>query len=85
METEIAHLGIVLWEISSGKLPFKDIEDQERIQSIVRGTREVLVEDAPIEYEELYKQCLDHDPDKRPDIKSVLNQLNNMVELRKIK
>lgn len=54
--SDIYSLGIILWEISSGKSPFK-IESSsvaDLLGNIVKGKREMAVPGTPFQYEEIY-------------------------------
>ncbi|CAB5303539.1 unnamed protein product [Rhizophagus irregularis] len=49
---------------------------------IIRGKREVSIEDTPIKYKELYETCWNGEPNQRPDIDEVymvLVQLNSQL------
>ncbi|KAF0418299.1 kinase-like protein [Gigaspora margarita] len=75
-KSDIYSLGFILWEISSGKPPFKSIVNELAIAiHVFNGGRELPVEGTPSKYEQLYKLCWDEDPDKRPDIILVLETL----------
>ncbi|CAG8488544.1 10953_t:CDS:2, partial [Funneliformis mosseae] len=46
---------------------------------IINGVRENAVENTPKFYEELYKKCWDSTPEKRPSIRNVLKELDEMI------
>ncbi|PKY56391.1 kinase-like protein [Rhizophagus irregularis] len=77
-KSDIYSLGVLLWEISSGTLPFSKIS----VLEIIRGIREVPIEDTPVKYKELYEICWSGEPNQRPDIDEVymvLIQLNSQL------
>ncbi|KAF0449750.1 kinase-like protein [Gigaspora margarita] len=83
-KSDIYSLGVILWEISSGRLPFQSFNRYEIIINIIHGERERPIKGTPSKYVELYKNCWDHDSNKRPEIKEVLEILKMMDENLKI-
>jgi serine/threonine protein kinase len=54
-ESDVYSVGILLWELSSGKKPFSDKEyDLSLAKEIAQGLREVIVEGTPERYSVLY-------------------------------
>ncbi|RIB07981.1 kinase-like domain-containing protein [Gigaspora rosea] len=79
-KSDIYSLGVVLWEISSGKPPFRSFIPRESLAiHILKGNREEPMEkDTPQQYIELYKKCWDNVPDKRPEMNEILEILTNI-------
>ncbi|KAF0531741.1 kinase-like protein [Gigaspora margarita] len=76
-------LGIILWEISSGRPPFQSFDLFQLIFHLIEGKRELPIEGTPSQYVELYEKCWDDDPTNRPEISSIrkiLDKLNNDFE-----
>ncbi|PKY50770.1 kinase-like protein, partial [Rhizophagus irregularis] len=82
-KSDIYSLGVLMWELSSGRPPFADenISDNLLRIDLISGRREVPAPDTPDEYLKLYKLCWDPDPDIRPTIYKVFSKL---VELGKM-
>ncbi|RIA88333.1 kinase-like domain-containing protein [Glomus cerebriforme] len=74
-KSDIYSLGVLLWEIASGYPPFLDISYFAVIRKISDGDREQLIEDAPLEYTNLYQKCWDENPNLRPNLIDVLMTL----------
>ncbi|PKY45178.1 kinase-like protein [Rhizophagus irregularis] len=67
--SDIYSFGVLMWEISSGYPPFKDNDNKVALAiSISNGAREVTIPGTPIEYEKLYKNCWNQEPEQRPTI-----------------
>ncbi|RIA98201.1 kinase-like domain-containing protein, partial [Glomus cerebriforme] len=67
--SDIYSFGILMWEISSGQIPFKNYEHNYYLaMNIVNGMRPKIPPGIPQEYIKLMKQCWDADPLKRPNI-----------------
>ncbi|RIB21656.1 hypothetical protein C2G38_1999075 [Gigaspora rosea] len=83
-KSDIYSLGVILWEISSGRPPFQSFELREALAvHIFLGNREEPIEGTPPQYVKLYKQCWDKDPSIRPEARTVfavLNELNSNEE-----
>ncbi|KAF0553839.1 calmodulin-dependent protein kinase [Gigaspora margarita] len=79
-KSDIYSLGVVLWEISSGKPPFKSFSPRESLANhILKGNREEPMEkDTPQQYIDLYKKCWDNEPAKRPEMNEILEILTNI-------
>ncbi|GBB99331.1 hypothetical protein RclHR1_03490013 [Rhizophagus clarus] len=90
-KSDIYSLGVILWEISSGKPPFKNTDNNDPhydvclAVKIMLGHREIDVENTPVEYTELYKACWDHEPDKRPTVQQVVTKLEEIMSQKIIK
>ena len=76
--SDIYSFGVLMWEISSGYPPFKDcVNNNDKFAlalAINNGTREITISDTPKEYEELYKNCWNQEPEKRPTTNKILEE-----------
>jgi serine/threonine protein kinase len=77
--SDIYSVGMLMWEISSGQLPFSNYEhDSNLAMNIVNGIRPRVVPGTPLEYENLMKQCWDADPLKRPKMNTLLKKISEI-------
>ena len=52
-------VGIIMWQISSGRQPFENVKyDKNLSLAIQGGERENIIDDTPIEYSNLYTSKL---------------------------
>ncbi|RIB29869.1 kinase-like domain-containing protein [Gigaspora rosea] len=86
-KSDIYSLGVILWEISSGKPPFQFFEPTANLHlHIYQGNREEPIEGTPPKYVDLYKNCWDNNPDVRPETKLILVTLNQLIsDIKSIK
>ncbi|RGB40861.1 kinase-like domain-containing protein [Rhizophagus diaphanus] len=79
--SDIYSLGILMWEISSGQIPFNNYEhDYDLAMKIVNGMRPKIRTEIPSKYKELMKQCWDADPLKRPDANTFYEEILKMMK-----
>jgi serine/threonine protein kinase len=76
--SDVYSIGMLMWEISSGQPPFFYKHDYDLAIKIINGMRPRIIPGTPLEYRELMEQCWDADPTKRPDIDTLLDEINNI-------
>ncbi|KAF0403896.1 kinase-like protein [Gigaspora margarita] len=76
-KSDIYSFGVILWEISSGRLPFQSLPKTPYaiIIHVSKGGREKPVEGTPDSYIQLYKKCWNDDPNKRPELEEIQENL----------
>ena len=80
-KSDVYSFGIVLWQISSGKLPFADKSNlQAAVAVSLHGLRPTISEDCPEKLGSLIKRCWDKDPNARPEFEEVLCELHAVME-----
>jgi serine/threonine protein kinase len=77
-KSDIYSLGVLFWEISSGKPPFSKCNDGKIICDVYKGVRETPIKNTPSEYQQLYENCWKEEPNQRPDISEVFSVLNQL-------
>jgi serine/threonine protein kinase len=78
-KSDIYSIAILMWEISSGQLPFINYEhDYHLATNIINGIRPKIVPETPLEYKNLMEQCWDADPSKRPDVQTLWEKIEEI-------
>ena len=78
--SDIYSLGVLLWEISSGKPPFEDFNDYTIVANILLEHREERIPDTPSEYYKLYSECWNNEPKKRHTIEYIYKVLEKLLD-----
>ncbi|UZO03576.1 uncharacterized protein OCT59_023980 [Rhizophagus irregularis] len=81
-KSDVYSVGVLLWEILSGKPPFEDESDVNLAVRILKGLREKIIPNTSIDYEKLYTECWDGEPDNRPPMNEVVKRLKTIVYQR---
>ncbi|PKY38176.1 kinase-like protein [Rhizophagus irregularis] len=78
--SDVYSVGALLWQISSGRKPFHaENYDISLSSAIYQGKREDDIDGTPIVYSNLYKECWNYEPDKRPDMKEVVSIIRSVL------
>jgi len=86
-KSDIYSLGVLFWEISSGKPPFSGIPLFKINLEIIKGIREKPINNTPPGYQQLYENCWKEEPYQRYDIETVhrvLLQLGSQLNYQQI-
>ncbi|DAZ96477.1 TPA: hypothetical protein N0F65_008344 [Lagenidium giganteum] len=80
-KVDIYSLGLILWEIIDGKLPFSDIKWNTEIEEFVlKGMRPMVrSEKCPLRWKLLIVTCWQADPLQRPTIQQVIHSLQRVA------
>ncbi|PKK64366.1 kinase-like protein [Rhizophagus irregularis] len=79
-KSDVYSIGVLLWEISSGKPPFHEENNKiGLIYDISQGRREEIIPDTPNDYSNLYIECWNNEPSKRPNMHEVVNRLGVFI------
>ncbi|RHZ79884.1 hypothetical protein Glove_140g3 [Diversispora epigaea] len=72
--SDIYSVGIIMWVISTGKIPFSNRSyDLELTLEILKGLRPEIKKGTPQCYAELMKKCWHKDPSERPSVEEILD------------
>ncbi|POG77041.1 kinase-like domain-containing protein [Rhizophagus irregularis DAOM 181602=DAOM 197198] len=84
-KSDVYSIGILLWEISSGRPPFcNELNDLGLAMEILQGLRETPIPDTPEEYIKIYTDCWNTEPDNRPFINQVFDKLKEIIKKENI-
>uniref|UniRef100_U9T5W8 Protein kinase domain-containing protein n=1 Tax=Rhizophagus irregularis (strain DAOM 181602 / DAOM 197198 / MUCL 43194) TaxID=747089 RepID=U9T5W8_RHIID len=79
-KSDVYSVGVLLWEISSCQPPFHGQPyDVGLAISILQGLRETPIHDTPEEYIKIYTDCWNIEPDDRPTINQVVDELKVLI------
>ena len=80
-KSDVYSFGIIMYLIATGEPPFRDRRfDKDLVRDIMGGLRPSMPDSAPEEYKKLVERCCDADPDKRPDAKTLWDDIYKLTE-----
>src|SRR6185312_5301705 len=79
-QSDIFSLGVILWEMSSGKIPCQGVTTTHGLfLKRLNGFRDPPFPGTPQQYIDLYSKCWDEDPNKRPSSETVNTLLKLLI------
>ena len=78
--SDIYSLGVLFWQISSGKSPFENQAHYVIITKVMTGIKENKIPDTPDEYYNLYTGCWDDEPNERYTIEYIYDVLVRLLK-----
>ncbi|RHZ77791.1 hypothetical protein Glove_173g55 [Diversispora epigaea] len=76
--SDIYSLGVLFWELSSGRPPFNKLPSLGICKMVTSGEREKPINETPKDYIKIYSSAWKGDPNQRPTIKSIFDSLGNI-------
>ncbi|GES76006.1 kinase-like domain-containing protein [Rhizophagus clarus] len=84
-KSDVYSVGVLLWQISSGCNPFfEDDYDMILVLAILKGKREEIANGTPVKYSNLYKECWEHEPNERPNMRKIGSTLKSIISPEEI-
>ena len=81
-KSDVYSFAVVLWEISTGRLPWGDLGHMQILFSVgMRGERLAIPKDVQPEVSSLIQDCWAEDPSKRPGFEDILTRLSSIKEI----
>ncbi|CAB4414051.1 unnamed protein product [Rhizophagus irregularis] len=78
-KSDVYSVGVLLWEISSGRPPFdNEPYDIALAMEIFSGRREIPVSDTPDDYINIYTGCWDIEPDNRQTMRQITSSIKKI-------
>ncbi len=78
-KSDVYSFGIILWEIMTSKKPYQQYQGQGRekriIEHVLAAKRETISQEIPEFYSNLIQACWDEKPERRPDVQTIIRQL----------
>ncbi|EXX57405.1 uncharacterized protein OCT59_023999 [Rhizophagus irregularis] len=79
-KSDIYSIGVLLWEISSGRPPFyNEPHNVDLAMEILRSFREKPIPNTPENYIKIYTECWNNEPDNRPTINQIIIKLSAII------
>ncbi|KAK2949680.1 hypothetical protein BLNAU_15351 [Blattamonas nauphoetae] len=79
----VFRLGLILWEITTGQIPFGETDAVNAQRQLGMGVVPRMDSVEPVELATLLLECLDLNPISRPSVESVISRLESIKEERK--
>ncbi|RHZ73758.1 hypothetical protein Glove_229g53 [Diversispora epigaea] len=76
--SDIYSLGVLFWELSSGRPPFNNISCFKIYNLVTSGRREAPINETPKDYVNIYSSAWKIDSNQRPTIKNIFDSLENI-------
>src|SRR6185295_16849285 len=80
-KSDVYSFGIIMYLIATGEPPFRDRQfDASLMREIMNKLRPSMPDSAPEEYKKLAERCCDADPDKRPDVYTLRDDIYELIK-----
>ncbi|RHZ46771.1 hypothetical protein Glove_606g80 [Diversispora epigaea] len=76
--SDIYSLGVLFWELSSGRPPFNNKQSLEILEMAKSGLREAPINGTSTDYINIYSEAWKDDPKQRPTIENICDSLENI-------